>query len=330
MAGRELLLLAVFVIPATAQMDAGFGMTNRVRVHVAYSGGVCDRSTKVELMQGMTSVARGTPDKSCTIELIGVPAGSYRMVVSGRGFSGIETNEISVTSLDTDPIEIKIPQQTAAADSVFQSAETSVSDLRIPKRAAKEFLKAGREMEQQQWKEAETSLDRAIAIYPKYAAAYNNLGVVYARNGDRSREADALQQAISIDDHYVPAYVNLARMDIAENKFPDAESKLRRAADFDPENGIVLVLLTYAEYMNHRFDAVIRDCNKVHALNSVPHAFAHWSAAFALEQKEQIKEAGEEFRTFVKEEPSGQRADDARKEIANIEDYFAEEKRAAK
>ncbi len=330
MVGRACLLLSVFVIPVFAQMNAGFGSMNRVRVHVAYSSGECDRSTKIELMQGPTSIARGTPDKSCMVELFGVPAGAYRMVISGRGFAGIETNEVRVTAFDTEPIEIKIPQQAALNNSVFQSASTSASDLGIPKRAAKEFSKASREMEQQRWREAEGALQRAIALYPQYAAAYNNLGVVYARNDDRSREAEALQQAIVIDINYVPAYLNRARINIAEKKFPDAELRLKKAEDIDPENAVSLVLLTYAEYMNGHFDDVIRDCNKAHALNKSSHAFAHWSAAFAYEQKKQIAQAGDEFRTFVREEPTGQRADDARKEIANIADYLSSAKSATK
>ncbi len=329
MVGRAWLLIAVFVIPVKAQ-DAGFGAINRVRVHVAYSTGQCDRSTKIELMQGANSIARGGPDKNCMIELIGVPPGAYRMVISGSGFAGIESNEIRVTSFDTEPIEIKIPQRTASGGSVFESASTSVAELRIPKRAAKEFNKASREIDHQQWKQAEASLQRAIALYPQYAEAYNDLGVVYARSGDRSREAQALQHAILVQSNYVPAYVNLARKNIAEKKFPDAESQLKKAADFDPENGAVLVLLTYTEYMAGDLDDVIRDCKKVHALNNAPHAFAHWSAAFAHEQKKQIAEAGEEFRTFVKEEPTGRRAEDARKEIANISDYLSSEKISSK
>jgi tetratricopeptide (TPR) repeat protein len=274
-------------------------------------------------MRGSNSVARGGPDNSCTVELSGVSAGTYRMVVSGRGFTGIESNEVEITSFDSQTIEINIPQAKAKGDSVFQSSATSVSDLKVPKRAAKEFDKASREMEDQQWSAAATSLERAIAMYPEYAAAYNNLGVVYARNGDRGREAEALQHAIAVDNHYVPAFINLGRMEIAENNFGAAESELKAATALDPENGVVLVLLTYAEYMNQHFDDVIRDCNKVHALNNVPHAFAHWSAAFALEQKHEIAEAGAEFTAFVKEQPTGQRADDARKELANISSYLS-------
>jgi tetratricopeptide (TPR) repeat protein len=323
MAGRGLLLIVVFVIPAAAQFEVGMQANNPVRIHVAYSSGVCDSSTRVELMQGANSVGRGAADSNCMVEIFGVPAGRYRMVVSGHGFAGIESNEIQITSLDSQPIEINIPQAKGNGDSTLQSTAISVSDLKIPKRAAKEFDKASHEMDAQQWKAAEASLEHAIAIYPQYAAAYNNLGVVYARSGDRAKEAEALQHALTIDSHYVPAYVNLGRMNIAENKFAEAESELKAAAAFDPENGNVLVMLTFTEYMNQHFDDVIKNCNKVHALNNVPHAFAHWSAAFALEQKHQIAEAGQEFSTFVKEEPTGHRADDARKELANIANYLS-------
>lgn len=326
MAGRCLLLLVPFVIPAAAQFDTGMQANNPVRIHVAYSSGVCDSSTRVELMQGGNSVGRGATDSNCMVQIFGVPPGRYRMVVSGHGFAGIESNEIQITTFDSQPIEINIPQAKGNGDSTFQSPPISVSDLKVPRRAAKEFDKATRQMDAQKWTAAAASLERAIAMYPEYAAAYNNLGVVYARNGDRGREAEALQHAIAVDSHFVPAYVNLGRMEVAEKKFGAAESELKAAVALDPENGIAFVLLTYAEYMNKHFEDVIKDCNKVHALNNVPHAFAHWSAAFALEQKHQIAEAGAEFSTFVQEEPSGQRADDARKELANIANYLSAKK----
>jgi TolA-binding protein len=115
-------------------------------------------------------------------------------------------------------------------------------------------------------------------------------------------------------------------MDIAENKFSDAEMALRKANSLSSEDGVILVLLTYAEYMNHHPEDAVKDCRKVHALNNAPHAFAHWTAAFALEQQNQIAEAGDEFRAFVNEEPAGDRADAARKELANIAGYLSRNK----
>jgi len=60
--------------------------------------------------------------------------------------------------VDNPPIEINIPEAKSKDDSVFRSASTSVSDLNIPKRAAKEFSKASQQMEQQQWDRAAASL----------------------------------------------------------------------------------------------------------------------------------------------------------------------------
>ena len=54
--------------------------------------------------------------------------------------------------------------------------------------------------------------------------------MVYARLGDRDREREALQKALSINDRFAPAWVNLGRMNIATGDFLNAESALTKAA----------------------------------------------------------------------------------------------------
>lgn len=323
MARPTMFLLLALASSAVAQSSSPQpGFDHVVRVHINFeNGNACDSSTKVELTDSSRSVASGFTDRNCEVDLPGVSPGNYHLVISGREFAGIETSQIALTSFDeTTPIEVQIPR---SKESAMLSASASVADLKVPRGAAREFNKATREMEQQDWKSAEATLQRAIKIYPRYAAAYNNLGVVYARTGDRGMEFKALQQAIGIDSRYAPAHLNLARMDIAANKFPKAEIELKEAASLEPADGVTLVLLSYVEYMDHHLDDAVSDCQKVHALNNVPHAFAHWTAAFALEQKNQIAEAGDQFRTFVSEEPTGDRADAARKELANIAAFLA-------
>jgi tetratricopeptide (TPR) repeat protein len=323
MACRILFLALALASLAAAQSSFSQpGFDHVVKVHINFENGAeCDSSTTVELMKSSTSIARGFTDRNCEVDLPGVSPGNYHLVISGREFAAVESGDIALTSFDdATPIEVRIPR---AQNSSSPSASASVADLKVPRGAAKEFNKATREMQQQDWKSAAATLQRAIKIYPQYAAAYNNLGVVYARIGDRSRELEALEQAITIDSRYAPAHLNLARMDIAANKFPEAEVELKQAASLEPADGVTLVLLSYVEYMDRHFDDAVSDCRKVHALNDVPHAFAHWTAAIALEQKNQIAEAGDEFRAFVKEEPSGDRADAARKELANIAAFLA-------
>jgi Tfp pilus assembly protein PilF len=53
--------------------------------------------------------------------------------------------------------------------------------------------------------------------------------------GDRTREREALQKAVSLNDHFAPAFVNLARMAITDHDFPAAETLLDKAAGMDPD-----------------------------------------------------------------------------------------------
>ena len=93
------------------------------------------------------------------------------------------------------------------------AAFVSAGDLAVPSRARKEVDKAVELMRKRELEPAIQRLHKAIAIYPPYAVAYNNLGVIYSRLGDLERERVALQKAVDLNDHYELAYVNLGRMD---------------------------------------------------------------------------------------------------------------------
>jgi hypothetical protein len=73
-------------------------------------------------------------------------------------------------------------------------------------------------------------------------------------------------------------------------------------------------MLSYSEFMDRRFDEAIASTRKAHALEE-PHAFVHRVAARAFEQQRQRANAIAELELFLKEEPSGPRADAASKEL---------------
>jgi protein O-GlcNAc transferase len=166
-----------------------------------------------------------------------------------------------------------------------------------------------------------SEIEQTISIYPSYAIAYNNLGVLYSRLGDAVREREALQKAIILNDHFALAYCNLGRMNIAAGDFPAAETALDRASSFDASDPIALILLSWAEFNQRRFDEAIATSRKAHALEK-PHAFAHRVAARAFEQQRQRAGAIAELELFLKEEPAGPRADGARKELETVKDVL--------
>ncbi len=193
-------------------------------------------------------------------------------------------------------------------------AFVSASDLGVPIRARKEFDKASELIGKQEFMRAIQKLNRAISMYPAYAVAYNNLGVIYSRLEDPVREREALQKAISLNDHCALAYINLGRMNIAAGDFPAAEGALRKASTLSPADPMMLILLSYSEYMDRRFDEAVATSHRAHMLEK-PHAFVHRVAARALEQQRQGAGAIAELELFLKEEPTGPRADAARQEL---------------
>jgi tetratricopeptide (TPR) repeat protein len=323
-AAQEIVMTSrVFVVfllaaSAAAQIDAGTPI-RQVRVRLAFVNGVCDAGTQVVLMGTTGPVSHATANQQCEAEFFNVPAGTYRLSVSGQTIAEADGGTVEMAPAKYAEYEVKVrrPGDVEHKDGAPSAAFVAASDLAVPARAQKEFDKADELITKQNFAKAIDRLNSAIAIYPNYANAYNNLGVIYARLGDREHERGALQKAISINDHFAPAYVNLGRMDIATGNFPAAEGVLTQASSYDPTDAMAFVLLSYSEFMDKHFDEAIVNSRKAHALSG-PHSDAHLVAARSFEQKRDAVNAAAELEQFLKEEPTGTRADAARKELEAV------------
>jgi tetratricopeptide (TPR) repeat protein len=294
-----------------AQLD---GSSHRVTVRVDFSDGGCDGSAHVRLVSRSGAAAEAIPNERCEVDFNGIADGTYHVSVSGRNFS--DTDSIITTTTGVTEFDVKVPR--ASGNDMSRGASVSAADLRVPPKAQKEFDRANDFTAKQDYARAIETLKHAIAIYPDYAAAYNNLGTVYSRLNDRTHEREALEKAISLNDHLAPAHMNLARMDMTAGDFPTAEAELKKASSCDPLDGITMVLLAYSEFMEHHYDDAITTSHKAHMLAN-PHAYAHQVAARSFEQKRDGADAIAELELFLKEEPAGQRADSARKELAALQ-----------
>jgi tetratricopeptide (TPR) repeat protein len=194
----------------------------------------------------------------------------------------------------------------------------SVVDLNVPAKARKEVVEANELIAKKNWTKTIEKLQHALTIYPDFAVAYNNLAVAYAHLGYEIREREALEKAISIDDHMSLAYLNLARMNISVSDFSHAEGLLQKASSLDPANVTTLILLTYAEMMNQHQDEAIATSRRAHSMQYA-HALVHRVAAQVFEQRNQASDAVAELQLFLTEEQPGPSAEGARKELAMLQ-----------
>jgi tetratricopeptide (TPR) repeat protein len=310
--------LCLPVSPAIAQIKAG-----NIHVHVTFPD---DRAPtvqlKVVLIGDGNQLAETFTNDNGQAQFVNVALGNYQASVSG---SGIQTTMTDMFEVDarkgTQSVFIRVkPAETADAKTVKgERATVAANDLKVPKKASQAFDKATKLIAKQQYQQAVDQLNRALALYPSYAEAYNNLAVVYARLGDTAKEREAFQKATAANDHFAPAFVNLARLEMKEHNFAGAEADLTKASAADPTDVRTLALLAQAQLLDvHAEDAIV-SARKVHTLPHNSYALVHYIAARACERLHRLSEAVSELGLFLSEEPTGERATAARQEMAALQ-----------
>jgi len=275
-------------------------------------------------MEGSSTspVATAITGDGGAVEFTNLRTGNYHVVVSG---DGIERTESGTFELDarkmTQSQDIYVhPQQSAAQNGDGAGGPmVSALDLKVPPDASKEFKKGNDAIAHEDWKKAEEHFNRAVEIYPQYAAAFTNLAVVYGRLSDAENERAMLQKAIAVNDHFAPAYFNLAVLSIRQKSYAEAESLLLKADQLDPTNAKSLMLLAETQLFGQQYGAAIATAQRVHSLPHQNLALVHVIAAHAYEHQNHLNEAAAELQVFLKEEPQGPRADLARDELKAVQ-----------
>jgi tetratricopeptide (TPR) repeat protein len=276
---------------------------------------------RVELIAAGNQVAQTFTNDHGQAQFLGIAIGTYHVRVSGGGIQETESEAFEVDARKASQtvfVRVRPSSENRGAKTSVDST-VSTEELKIPEKASREFDKANELMSKQQWQKAVERLEKVLALYPNYPQAYNNLGVAYARLGDRDKEREALEKAITANDHFAPAFVNLGQMEMQQHQFAAAEHDFERAISVAPADVRTLVLLAQAELLNTQFQEVIETAHKVHAMSHASYARVHYVAARACERLNRLPEAVSELKLFLQEEPSGPFTAAATQELAALE-----------
>lgn len=323
------ILISFLASTGQAQLRGGpSGISNvgNVHIHVVLNN---DRDAGpyllVRLIQGSSSMVVGTSytNDRGEAQFLGVPVGDYHVEISGDGIQAkasdiFEVDERKMTQAQY--VVVTRTEESGPKPLSAQSSTVSASDLNVPPKARKEVDKANEEMATHNWNKALEHLNKAVALAPQYVTAYNNLGVLYDRMNDIPHEEEALQKAVSLDGHFAPALLNYGKLCLRQKNPVQAETVLQRAASTDPNDVEIVTLLSFAEYLNRHFDAAINNALQAHSSGRDHSPFLHYIAARSYQQENQQERALAEFQDFLKEEPKGPRADQARADVAKIEE----------
>lgn len=267
------------------------------------------------LVRGSGFLSTAPLDKSGNASFQEIPPGTYEVEVLGKGIAGYASSLLEVRAGHDNVFNMVIRLAKARA----ASGTVSAAELAIPVKARKELVKASRLIEAGDFKQAEEHCRRALALYPAFPAAYNTLGVIAGRQGDRDEALRQFLKAVEIDPQHAEANANLARMALADQNWAEAERRAQYSAQGDPADPTPFMLLTVAQFKQGKLDDAIASAHHAHALAPRRYPIVHFIAATALRMERRPAEAIAEYQTFLSEAPDEKAAPNARAALAALQ-----------
>lgn len=249
-------------------------------------------------------------------------AGEYRVRISGQSIQSTTSSEIVVDG--SHPSSVTVVQVKPRAVPLKFNAKpkygavTSTSELAVPDSARKYFHEALQALISNSYNKARDLFEKAIASYPRYDAAYNNLGVIYTQLNDPTKAWAAFQKAVQINDKNADADRNFSRLLLQTGAYKRAEDLLRKSLVVDPLSPAALTLVASAEIAIGEYDQALQDARKVHELPHEGLALAHYVAGQALEHKHQLLDACAEYELYLLESPNGPEAKEVKAALLRV------------
>ncbi len=219
--------------------------------------------------------------------------------------------------MDNPDIGTIVMRRLGTVEGLTMSATTALA----PKDAHKAFEKGLEEVRKSKFEDAEKEFARAVEIYPKFAAAWYELGRVQERRDHETEARNSYAQSIAADSKYINPYERLSIIAFHENKWQEVADTSDRMLHLDPYD------YPGAYYYNAVANLQLK--NLVPAERSAREALKldvargnpqiHYVLGIILAQKQDYAGAVESLRTYLKVAPDAKDVDKVRKQLGDIE-----------
>ncbi len=206
------------------------------------------------------------------------------------------------------------PRQQKAAPGML-----SALDAKAPAKAMKAYEKGNSFLHNGDLPRATEQYLKAIAAFPPFVAAHNNVGVIYLQQGNYPAARRHLEAAVAPNPRIAAPYLNLCRASLALHDDVAARNWITRAREIDPRNAEILSLAALALYRNREYSDSIAAAREVHTLPHREFAMAHMVAAASFVAERELDGAESEYRIFLQEDADNAAAAEARAALAKIE-----------
>ena len=191
----------------------------------------------------------------------------------------------------------------------------SLASLQVPKDAAREFQKAHQARERKKFDEALTRLQKATEIYPKYAEAFNEMGLVYRSQNQTAEAQKAFEKAIAVDPAWVASYLYLAQIQLSANQTAQLMETSNKIVQLDPTLGEGHFFHAVANFSQGNLEEAEKSALEADRRDHKTVPQVHLVLARIYQQQQRMPEYLKHLRAYLKEAPDSPLAPKLRAEI---------------
>lgn len=197
----------------------------------------------------------------------------------------------------------------------------SATSLQAPKDAKKAFEKGADALKKKKFDEAQKQLDRAVELYPKYAVAWFELGMLHQQRKQVDLAKKAYAQALAADAKFVKPYLQLTQFSVQEQKWQEVADTTGRVLKLNPfDFPSAYFYNSVANFNLRNFDFAeksAREALKLDTQHRIP-KIEHLLGVI-LANKQDYTGAAEHMKSYLQQAPEASDVDLVKKQLADIE-----------
>jgi tetratricopeptide (TPR) repeat protein len=311
---RHLCTLTVLLVLGSSQSWAAF-----IRGVVRFRDGRFADKVVVRLRSDKIAfVTETTTDPRGKFDFDGLTPSTYHLTIEGQGFRPYEAMvDITVSKMDYQEITL-IPDRDTEAKAVPPEGTVNAQEAEIPADAKKEYDAAKKSLDQKDADAAVKQYRKAIQLYPKYSAAYLDLGLLHLDMGKFDDAQSELQSANELNPNNPGGFLALGALLNRQKKFDDAEKALTHGLQLNPEVADGQYELAKTYWATGKWQDAEPHAQKAATLAPTmapPHVLL---GNIALRRQDTVG-AVKEFQEYLKLDPNGPMAGGVKQMIEKIE-----------
>lgn len=197
----------------------------------------------------------------------------------------------------------------------------SATTLNAPKDARKAYERGLEAAKKNKLDEARKQLERAVTLYPQFAAAWYELGRIHQQQNSREKAREAYGKSLEADVKFTKPYLHLALLSAQDRNWQEVADTTDRLLKLNPfDYPLAYFFNSVANFNLQRFDAAERSARegiKLDERNQIP-KMRHLLGVI-LANRHEYGAAAELLRTYLPHAANPEESDLVRKQLSEIE-----------